>query len=458
MKKTTAAEKPQVMPIALLVLAVAAVAESLLALYQWSELLVVRSGGTAVCALSETVNCAKVWNSGLASRIHDTLGMPVAALGLVWGLTALGMTLFLMKRALAGADVRVPVAAVRLVAAAGVLACVTFAAGSFRAGALCLTCLGTFALVLAFAVVAWRLLPAPVMPQGDELRSAVGWTVAVLLPVYLALMYPGLKTPRALTDRSLAGKLAQTQSAAPDAPAVAQSDVERAVQQFLSRLSWGEQQAVSDSLAAYKRSPRPDVSAFPVRERFGPADAPVKIVEFTDILCGHCRTLVETMKELKRVLPTGQISVEPRHFPLDSECNPGMRHSDGSKVRCLAAKVQICLEGKPDYARIQEEMFAAQEGLTVEKVLQIAATGSMSTQDLAACVDSPETAAKLTQDIQYAMLYRPRGTPIVLVNGREGTPIGSWLYAISMVGGNADSPAFANLPPPREPGTGGGAP
>ncbi|MHB8876019.1 MAG: vitamin K epoxide reductase family protein, partial [Myxococcaceae bacterium] len=82
---------PVVPAIAPVLLLVAALAESLLSLYQWMELVLVRSGGKAICALNATVNCTTVWNSSFASRIHGLLGVPIAALGLVWGLTAFGL-------------------------------------------------------------------------------------------------------------------------------------------------------------------------------------------------------------------------------------------------------------------------------------------------------------------------------------------------------------------------------
>src|SRR4051812_39649124 len=76
--------------------------EALLAVYQWMELIVVRGGGAAVCSVNETVNCATVWSSPFASRVHGLVGMPVAGLGLVWGLTAFALSALLTGRALRG--------------------------------------------------------------------------------------------------------------------------------------------------------------------------------------------------------------------------------------------------------------------------------------------------------------------------------------------------------------------
>src|SRR5215211_3446360 len=80
-------------PVAPILLVATSAGESLLALFQWMELLVVRAGGSAVCGLSGPVNCQRVWETGFASRVHAALGVPVAGLGLVWGLAAFGLSL-----------------------------------------------------------------------------------------------------------------------------------------------------------------------------------------------------------------------------------------------------------------------------------------------------------------------------------------------------------------------------
>ncbi|MFZ5471864.1 MAG: thioredoxin domain-containing protein [Myxococcota bacterium] len=444
MSKKTTPPAPSFPPVAVALLLSASVAEALLALYQWMELLAVRAGATPLCAFSETLNCATVWSSDFAARVHALTGMPVAALGLVWGLTAFGVTAVLVHRALKEGELSAPIAAVKLVAAAGVLSCVSFAVASFRTGAVCVACLATYALVAAFALAAFRLLPGPALPSGGALKSALALAVAVLLPVYLALLYPGLKTP---TGRGSA--LPAPPPSANNAGGAPASESDKKLAEFLQSLPWAEQQAVSDFMAHYKASAPRDTSRFVPRQRLGPASAPMQLVEFTDIRCGHCRALVELLSQLRRAVPEGKMSIEPRYLPLDSECNKAMPHSDGSGISCLGAKAQICLEGAPDFWELRDKLFAAQPDLSKDRILSIASSGSVSREKLTACIESPETQKKLEEDISYAMLYQPQGTPLVLVNGREGGPVASWLYAMAMTGANPESPAFSKLPPPR---------
>ena len=420
-----------------------ALVESGLALYQWRELLNVRSGGVATCALNETVNCATVWNSAFASSLHAFLGMPVAALGLVWGLTALGLLVWLYLRPDAGPLVL----AVRLLALFGVLACIVFAFDSLRSRAVCLTCLSTYGLSAAFAFGAFRLLPGAFSPSPDAMRSALRPLLAVLTPIFLLMLYPGLKTPSATVTA-----LPSPSGLATVAPAQAPgplSEEEGRVRDFFNQLSEGERQAVADSLEMYRASAFVDVTGFPVRARSGQMMAPTRMVEFTDMLCGHCAALSATVKELKRALPEGLLSIEARHYPLDSECNPSVLRTDGSGTRCLAAKAQICLEQAPDFWELREKLFAAQATLTKDKVLELASSGSLSKDALVRCIESPSTASKLSEDIAYASRFGIQGTPLVILNGKKGTPVGAFLYAMAMSRSNVDSPVFQALPRAR---------
>ncbi len=434
------AEPIALKPLGPMLLSGIALAESALAVYQWMELLNVRSGGKAVCALSETVNCAAVWSSPFASWVHAFLRMPVAALGLVWGLGALAVAAAVALKARARADVEVPVSAARLVAALGVVSVVVFAIASFQAKAVCLTCVGTYVLVLGYAAAAWKLLPGPFPPRPKVLKSSASWGAVAFAVPYALLLYPGSRTPA-----NASGPMSELVSAASASPAEADAKLAS----FLGGLSWAEQQAVSDSLALYKSAPTVDVSRFSTRMRYGPEGAPVRLVEFTDVRCGHCRVLVEVLSQLKRVSPPDALSVEPRHFPLDSECNQLVGMSDGTGIRCAAARAQICLEGAPDYWSIQEKLFREQASLTKEKVVEIASSGSVPREQLVACMQSQDTARKLNEDIAYAALFNPEGTPLVVVNGKKATPVAAWLYAMVMTRGDVASKAFEKLPPAR---------
>ncbi|HYX91923.1 MAG TPA: thioredoxin domain-containing protein [Myxococcaceae bacterium] len=428
----------------ILVLAISA-AESLLALFQWMELLVVRAGGSAVCGLSDTVNCQRVWETEFASRIHGALGVPVAGLGLVWGLATFGLSLAWAWQLLNGREGRPQAAGLKGMALLGLAAVVVFALISASAGALCLTCVATYLIVAAFALVAFRMLPrASLRSASADLKPAGLYLAAFLVAAYLLALGPGLATPRAgESGGSALHRLPQAPASRP------LTESEASVVEFLSRLPPPEKQEVSNALAIFRASAAPSGPPPEPRRLLGPKDAPVKIVDWIEIRCSHCRRLNETLHELVQVVPPESVSIEPRNFPLANECNPHVPRKDPSEVSCTAAKAMICLEPTKDFWRVREALFDEQQSLTRERVLEIASTGEIGRRQLEACIASADTARRLAEDIDYAWRYQPEGTPLVVVNGRKATQSGPFLYSMALTRGDAKSPAFDRLPPPN---------
>ncbi|HSP81952.1 MAG TPA: thioredoxin domain-containing protein, partial [Myxococcaceae bacterium] len=159
----------------------------------------------------------------------------------------------------------------------------------------------------------------------------------------------------------------------------------------------------------------------------------------------------EVLALMKKRLPEGKLSLEARQFPLDAACNPAMPPgaSDGTGTRCAAAKAQICLEQAPDFWELREKLCASQSTLTVDKVLAISSSGSVSRSQLEQCMSDPETTRKLVEDVEYAKQHDLHGTPLVVINGREAKAIAPFLYALILADGDASNPAFRVLPPPQ---------
>ncbi len=201
-------------------------------------------------------------------------------------------------------------------------------------------------------------------------------------------------------------------------------------------------QTLSDALGIYRSS---EPVAGPASAQTNPA--PVHITEWTDIRCGHCADLQQTLLNLREQTPPGSFSVEARQFPLDAECNR-MVERVKDPVRCLAARARICLAGHPKSDEFTRSLFARQKELTTSQLYQLAAP-YMEKKALESCVGSPETRAQLEEDIVYAARFASDGTPIVAVNGRKGASFPPFLYAMILTRGIADHPAFASLPPPN---------
>jgi Thioredoxin len=332
------------------------------------------------------------------------------------------------------------VSAIRFMAGAGLLLVLALVAVSAAAGAVCPSCAGTYVVVAGYAGIALFGWPEAGLPEAG--RGAVLAGTATLV-AFLALLYPGTRTPKTAGEADRAAVAASMRRLeAGSGPGGAERD--QRLGQLVQLLAPAQKQALADSLSLYRRSPALELPA--PRHLDGPGDAPVRITEWTDVLCSHCAELHRTLAALRDHVPAGSFAVDARQFPLDAECNPYVARR-GSPVRCLAARAEICLEGGPGEDDFVGKLFEEQASLTPEKVCGLA-SAHMPRAELEACVASADTARKLREDIEAAARYDPDGTPIVAVNGRRATSFGPFLLSMALTGGQDAHPAFAALPPP----------
>lgn len=274
----------------------------------------------------------------------------------------------------------------------------------------------------------------PYSPLSGSISSALGSVKAMLA----ALLFAAILAPCSSLMAAESATKANNTSATKDPLA-----------EFLKSLPPPVQQAVSDSMLIYRNSPRIAKGADPKRLIFGKADAPVHLIEWTDIRCPHCKHLEEALTEIRQEAPPGSWSEEARHFPLDAECNPYIQRSDGSGISCLAAKIQICLAGSTDFSRVRSTLFKEQTRLNRNRIWEISASSPDQRRKLEACVKSPQTAATLKEDLDYAVQHKLEGTPLVVINNRKATPVPAMIYTMIMVMGQDNAPGFKVLPPPN---------
>jgi len=422
-------------------LVVLATAATILAGVQWMELIEVNRGGEAFCTLDAKIDCKTVWKLPFARAIHQATGMPLAGWGLVWGLQALAAAITgLMSRRQAGPHRFAPWS-IRLVGTIGALACVVFLIVSVSAGVLCLTCLATYGLVWAYAGLAWFLPAGPVQAAvpGALFPPALSLVAGYAMVIWVL---PPIPEPRErLFDLPTveAPPLDASGSSAKSEPEQRGSPLER----FLADLPGPAKAALSENLQAYRENGVPPSVADYFRYA---SDAPVHIVDFVDVGCIHCKNLQAGLEKLDARFGPGQFTRETRFFPLDGACNAevGRSSEDPLSMRCLGAKAIICGEGRAGIEDFEAAIFAHQSELSERKITRLASQHmELSKSALMECVQAEETKARLAQDVRFASAYGIQGTPLVVVNGKEGVPLMPFLYALILAGGDADHPAFA---------------
>jgi len=432
----------------------------MLAMFQWHELIRSMDGVQAFCKIGEGLDCSKVWMSDFAKVIHRWTGLPLAGWGIVWSVAALASALAVGFALMNGRWSSSSVAAARWTGAGGIAACVGFAAASAAIGAFCITCVTTYGLVTLYGVLAFRL------PEEQWLaRSGLRMPAVVVLAAYLALLYPGRQTPvsandavrEAMKNREAPARSDAERGRAPPRDAAPERSPSRrpagdesaeattALGRFLSGLPGPARRAVRDALTTYRNSePVANGDRFGERPASGEADAPVRIVDFVDVGCSHCARLMDNLEAIRREVEV-PFAVETRYFPLDGACNEALPQGSGDplSVRCLGAKLLLCAQGDDAYAELKHRVFEHYDALRTEALYRWGREILGEDREaLEACVTSRETEARLAQDVAYGRLFDPKGTPLVIVNGRQGSPLPPFLYAIILAGGDPEAKGF----------------
>jgi protein-disulfide isomerase len=418
---------------ALLILCALAAAHTAWALFQWYELVIARRGGEIVCVGGG--HCSEVWSSPFASAVHARTGLPVAAWGVVWGISALVLPLVARIRRSRRRPAEAWIGATALTALAGLVGAAVLLSASIAFGHLCTTCALTYVLVLGYFATALAGLGLPAFAQ---LVSGAPLALAITAAAVALLYIPGVRTPQSLSSEGVKAleSLPKPSEGSPD---------DREMVNFINSLPAQSKQLLSDTLAAYAAAQV--VTLPPARVVIGPKYPRLALTEFTDTLCPHCAQMHEVLKELRLRFGPDAFSLEPHQYPLDSSCNKSVTGS-GNPLRCLAARVQICAEGAPNEFEFVGSLFENQNALDEPKLWELARVlGARA--DVEACAKSAETEKKLQDDIAWAQGHGIQGTPFLFIGGRQAVAFPPLLYVLSLTRGATTHPVYASLPPPQ---------
>jgi|RhiMethySRZTD1v2_1073278.scaffolds.fasta_scaffold472793_2 protein-disulfide isomerase len=180
-----------------------------------------------------------------------------------------------------------------------------------------------------------------------------------------------------------------------------------------------ELRRVLESLRAPRQAERPpdvkvrvEVGGLPM---LGRADAPLTLVEFTDLECPYCRAFhVGTFEQLKReYIETGKLRFVSRDFPLDF--HPNARPA-ALAVRCAGE------QGKFWEMRHGVTLNAA--ALSREVYDRLAGELGLDAGRFAACIAADQYRAAIDRDVADALAAGVSGTPtFVLGPTTPGTSV-----------------------------------
>jgi protein-disulfide isomerase len=140
---------------------------------------------------------------------------------------------------------------------------------------------------------------------------------------------------------------------------------------------------------------------------YGPANAPVTIVEFADFECPFCGGLYPTLKLVEKNYPE-KIRLVFRQFPLVS------MHPHAQK----AAEASLCANDQQRFWEFYDSLYTNQAQLEIAALKQRAVTLKMNTATFNTCLDSGRQAEAIRKDQDEARKAGVSSTPTMFINGR----------------------------------------
>jgi protein-disulfide isomerase len=152
---------------------------------------------------------------------------------------------------------------------------------------------------------------------------------------------------------------------------------------------------------------------------FGPADAPVTLVEFGDLECPSCRAEAPVLRQLIPSLYPNKVRVVFKDYPLES-IHPWARAAS------IAARC-IYKQDAQAFWKFYDWDYDNQDDIKVEnlksKVLGWAAKNGVAAGPLESCIDSKATDAEVSRNVAEGKAVGVKGTPTVFVNGVKSSTV-----------------------------------
>ena len=144
----------------------------------------------------------------------------------------------------------------------------------------------------------------------------------------------------------------------------------------------------------------------------GPADAPVTVVDFSDLQCPHCKDAHPTIEKL--IAQNKNVRVVFESFPLPM-------HDWAAKAAAYADCVSR--SSNDAFWKFIQSVYAAQTDITAanadEKLTALADSAGVKGADIAACAAKPEATSRVEKSVALGKALDVNSTPTLFVNGRK---------------------------------------
>jgi protein-disulfide isomerase/uncharacterized membrane protein len=141
------------------------------------------------------------------------------------------------------------------------------------------------------------------------------------------------------------------------------------------------------------------------------ANAPLKMIIFSDFECPACRMLSEQIPEILKDFKD-KIDISYYYYPLDQACNTNV-HRAMHEHACKAAAAAICLPHS-DFYELHDTFFKNQDSFRTGFVENF-----ITQNHIEECVNNSSTQDRLKQIIAMADPVQIRSTPTFILNGAK---------------------------------------
>lgn len=142
--------------------------------------------------------------------------------------------------------------------------------------------------------------------------------------------------------------------------------------------------------------------------QLGSVDAPATVVVFTDFECPYCGLLAQNLTKLHKKLGA-KLRVVYKSYALGY-------HKDGQLAARLGAAI-FEKKGSAEFFKFHDTVFGAQDKLSRDWLMTLAAAHGFKANEAAAVLDSRDRVQALDHDRMLGDLLRVSGTPTTFLNG-----------------------------------------
>ena len=148
---------------------------------------------------------------------------------------------------------------------------------------------------------------------------------------------------------------------------------------------------------------------------YGDSDAPIRIVEFSDVECPFCARLHPTLETLVDE-SEGQISWEYRHLPLPMHRN--------AVLGAIATECVGDSKGNDAFWDYLDQLLLNQGNHSKDYYTRVATQYGIDQAEFESCLVDEEVAARITLDAQVAQNFGGSGTPYSVIVYEDGSTRG----------------------------------